>query len=107
MVVGKIKFDRVLNRKAILTILQGIWQSDEVLNVRDIGINIFVVSFATEMGMNQAMMDSSWTTFGGTKTVDCSRCFNTGLGCRYIANRVPKGAVCLRCCDTALKICLS
>ena len=61
MVIGKVIADKILNRRRVLTILRGLWTDEVVYGIREIGMNIYSISFRTKRVMERAMEESPWS----------------------------------------------
>ncbi|OMO55729.1 hypothetical protein CCACVL1_27054 [Corchorus capsularis] len=62
--LGKIVIDRDLNRKGVINVLRSIWNAKDLVDVRELGNNIYGISFANEKGMEFAMENGPWSVLG-------------------------------------------
>ncbi|OMO50761.1 Zinc finger, CCHC-type [Corchorus capsularis] len=62
--LGKIVVGRDLNRKGVINVLRSIWNARDLVDVRELGNNIYGISFANEKGMEFAMENGPWSVFG-------------------------------------------
>ncbi|OMO50335.1 hypothetical protein COLO4_38125 [Corchorus olitorius] len=59
--IGKIVADRALNRRGVLNVLRSIWGSKDLEDVRELGKNLYGLSFRTKKGMDFALSNGSWS----------------------------------------------
>ncbi|OMO75791.1 hypothetical protein CCACVL1_16038 [Corchorus capsularis] len=62
--LGKIVVDRNLNRRGVINVLRSIWSPKDLLDVRDLGGNLYGLSFATAKSLVFAMENGPWSVLG-------------------------------------------
>ncbi|OMO80574.1 hypothetical protein COLO4_24033 [Corchorus olitorius] len=62
--LGKIVVNRDLNRKGVINVLRSIWNARDLVDVRDLGNNVYGISFANEKGMMFALENGPWSVLG-------------------------------------------
>ncbi|OMO83330.1 hypothetical protein COLO4_22586 [Corchorus olitorius] len=66
MVIGKIFASRVLSRRGVVSVLRGIWSTEVAPCVREVGDNMYGVSFRSEKEMNRANEEGPWSVMGNS-----------------------------------------
>ncbi|OMP04194.1 hypothetical protein COLO4_09864 [Corchorus olitorius] len=64
MVAAKIWADRTLNRWGVVRILRGIWPEEVAPCIREVGMNLFSISFRSEKKVEKALSEGPWTVMG-------------------------------------------
>ncbi|OMO52400.1 hypothetical protein COLO4_37225 [Corchorus olitorius] len=62
--MGKIITDRVLNKRGVIGILQSIWSPKDLIEVREIGSNLYGLLFSNEEVTEMILERGPWTVMG-------------------------------------------
>ena len=64
MLIGKIIEGKVLYRRGVLSILRNIWPIEVAPLIREVGENVYSISFKNENLMRRALEESPWSIMG-------------------------------------------
>ncbi|OMP01048.1 hypothetical protein COLO4_12194 [Corchorus olitorius] len=62
--IGKIIFDRILNKKGVNNVLKSIWPERVLLRICDLGPNLYGFAFVDRKSMEYALSNGPWTVMG-------------------------------------------
>ncbi|OMO71257.1 reverse transcriptase [Corchorus capsularis] len=60
MVPGKILVNRILNRRGVVSVLRGIWPLEIAPCIREVGDNLYGISFKTKKERDRALEEGPW-----------------------------------------------
>ncbi|OMO59554.1 reverse transcriptase [Corchorus capsularis] len=63
-VIGKIISKKPLNRRGVIGVLQSIWPRKEILTIREMGQNLYAISFVNQQFMEDALANGPWSVMG-------------------------------------------
>ncbi|OMO68784.1 hypothetical protein CCACVL1_19842 [Corchorus capsularis] len=64
MAIGKIHAIKILNRKGVVAILRSIWTDDVASGIKEVGDNIYGISFSSESTRDRAIGEGPWSVMG-------------------------------------------
>lgn len=62
--VGKILAEKSSNRHAVLGVSASIWSEKEVINVKELGMNLYTITFADRENKDRIFEGGSWSVMG-------------------------------------------
>ena len=62
--VEKILVEKILNRRGVMGILQNTWSKKEVKVIKELGVNLFAISFWSKQSKEDALEKGSWSVMG-------------------------------------------
>ncbi|OMP08294.1 hypothetical protein COLO4_06602 [Corchorus olitorius] len=63
-VIGKILTEKPLNRRGVVGVIQSTWPRKEIVAVREMGSNLYAISFASQKFMEEVLANGPWSVMG-------------------------------------------
>lgn len=64
VLVGRILSQKILNVVGVKNVIKKAWKTDEEFSISDMGNNLFVFSFSSEVDLCRIMCEGPWSVMG-------------------------------------------
>ncbi|XWS57277.1 hypothetical protein CRYUN_Cryun09bG0160100 [Craigia yunnanensis] len=62
--VGKILAEKIMNKIGVMGVLQSTWSTKKVKVIKELGVNLYAISFWNKQSMEDAQEKGPWSVMG-------------------------------------------